>query len=56
MSITSKIDRERRVILSVGEGILTHADWIEYTEWIWSDPEMSLYDKLVDLRSVEQFA
>jgi len=54
MGITSRIDRGRRVILSAGKGILTRSDWIKYTEWVWSDPEVSLYDKLVDLRGVER--
>jgi hypothetical protein len=56
MPIDYLIDHDRRFVQARGRGILTDADVFGYQHEVWSRPEVSGYDELVDLSEVEQIA
>ncbi len=56
MPIKYRIDRERRLVLAKGHGVLTLKDILGYQEDVWSHPELSGYNELVDMSGVEHIA
>jgi hypothetical protein len=56
MPIDYLIDHDRRFVQARGRGILTDADVFGYQHEVWSRPEVSGYDELVDMSEVEQIA
>jgi len=52
MSIAYRVDHEARVVVAVGQGILTEADFIEYQREVWSRPDVAVYSELGDLSRV----
>jgi hypothetical protein len=54
MTITSRVDKARRLILSEASGTLTNEDVLKYTEWVRSDPTLAEFDMLMDLSGAER--
>jgi len=54
MPITYRVDHDARVVVAVGQGILTEADLIEYQREVWSRPDIAGYSELGDLRRVTE--
>jgi len=52
MTIESRVDKARRIIISEATGALTDEDVLRYTEWVRSDPALREFDMLMDLRAV----
>jgi hypothetical protein len=51
--ITYRIDRDRRLVVARGTGTLTDADVFGYQREVWSCPDVTGYDELVDMTAVE---
>ena len=56
MPIEYRIDHERRLVIATGHGVLTLEDILGYQEDVWSRPELSGYNELIDMSRVEQIA
>lgn len=56
MPIEYRIDRERRLVLAEGKGVLTHKDIMGYQREVWTRPEVQGFDELVDMSGVEEIA
>jgi len=54
MPIEYTIDHARRLVRATGRGIMTGDDVMEYQRDVWSSPEVSGYDELMDMREVER--
>ena len=52
MPITYQIDRERRLVIATGRGVITDAEVFGYQQEVWSQPENSAYDELIDMTGV----
>ena len=52
MPITYQIDRERRLVITTGRGVITDADVFGYQQEVWSRPENSAYNELIDMTGV----
>jgi hypothetical protein len=52
MSIAYRVDHDARVVVAVGQGILTEAEFIEYQREVWSRPDVAGYSELGDLSRV----
>jgi hypothetical protein len=53
MPILFKVDHERRVVFAEGSGRLTDQDVFGYQREVWSRPDVSGYDELMDMSGVE---
>ena len=56
MPIDHHIDHDRRLVRARCLGILTDEDIFGYQREVWSRPDVSGYDELVDLSEVEEIA
>ncbi len=56
MPLDWRIDDSRRLIVAVGHGTLTDTDVFGYQHSVWSRPEVSGYDELVDMSRVLRIA
>lgn len=54
MPIDYTIDHARRLVIATGRGMLTSDDIFDYQEEVWSRPEVSGYDELMDMTDVER--
>ena len=54
MPIEVTIDHARRLVTATGRGILTGEDVFGYQRDVWSRPDVSGYNELMDMREVEQ--
>lgn len=54
MPIEVTIDHARRLVTGTGRGILTGEDVFGYQRDVWSRPDVSGYNELMDMREVEQ--
>ena len=54
MPIEVTIDHARRLVTATGRGILTGEDVFGYQRDVWSRPDVSGYNELLDMREVEQ--
>ena len=52
MPIEHLIDRERRIVIATGHGVLTDADVFQYQQGVWSDPGVAGFDEIVDMSDV----
>ena len=52
MSIAYRVDHDARVVVAVGQGILTEAELFEYQREVWSRPDVAGYSELGDLSRV----
>jgi hypothetical protein len=52
MPITYRIDRERRLVIATGGGVITDAEVFGYQQEVWSRPENSAYNELIDMTGV----
>ena len=53
MPIEYRIDRERRLVIAKGHGVLTPEDILGYQRDVWSRPELAGYHELMDMSRVE---
>jgi hypothetical protein len=56
VSIEYHIDHERRIVLAWVRGTLTDDDVFGYQSDLWSRPEVSGYNELIDMTDVEHIA
>lgn len=54
MPIEYTIDHGRRLVMATGRGTLTSDDIFNYQQQVWSLPEVSGYDELMDMTNVER--
>src|SRR5262245_8116208 len=50
------IDHDQRLVVARGRGIFTAADMFGYQREVWSRPDVTGYDELVDMTDVERIA
>jgi len=53
MPLDYHIDHARRLVVATGRGIVTEQDVFAYQREVWSRPDVTGYDELVDMRGVE---
>jgi hypothetical protein len=56
MPIEYEIDFDRRLVLARGIGTFTDRDVFDYQREVWSRPEVSGFDELVDMTEVQHIA
>jgi hypothetical protein len=56
LPIEFSIDHERRLVLAKGRGTFTDEDVFSYQREVWSRPEVSGYNELIDMSEVKQIA
>jgi hypothetical protein len=56
MPIEFSIDHERRLVRAKGHGIFTDEDVFSYQRDVWSRPELTGYNELMDMSEVRQIA
>jgi hypothetical protein len=56
MPIDCTIDHARLLVVARGRGVVTDADVFAYQHDVWSRPEVTDYDELVDLTGAEAVA
>ena len=56
MPIEYKIDHERRLVLTKGLGVFTDSDVFGYQREVWSRPDVTGYNELVDMTEVKEIA
>jgi hypothetical protein len=54
MPIDFRIDRRRRLVLVTPRGLLTHGEMVAYQEEVWTRPDLSGYDELIDMTEVDR--
>lgn len=54
MPIEYTIDHTRRLVMATGRGTLTGEDIFGYQKDVWSRPEVSGYNELMDMTDVEK--
>lgn len=54
MPIEYTIDHARRLVLATGRGTLSGDDIFGYQKDVWSRPEVSGYDELMDMTDIEK--
>jgi hypothetical protein len=54
MPIAYRVDHEHRVVLAVGTGVITDADVFGYQREVWSRPDVSGFDELIDMSLVTE--
>jgi hypothetical protein len=54
MPLVYRIDHDARVVLAVGNGVITDADVFGYQKEVWSRPDVAGYDELVDMSLVTE--
>lgn len=53
MPIDYYIDHARLLVVARGKGVVTDSDVFAYQHAVWSQPEVTGYDELVDMTAVE---
>src|SRR5262245_51431590 len=56
MPIDYYIDHARRLVVARGSGIFTDPEVFAYQREVWSRPDVSGYDELIDMSAVEKIA
>jgi hypothetical protein len=56
MPIAYRVDHEVGLVVAAGQGILTDADVFGYQRDVWSRPDVTGYNELIDMTQVTQFA
>src|SRR5262249_19106937 len=56
MPLEHRIDHHRRIVFTRASGTLTDHELFAYQREVWSRPEVSGYDELVDMTDVEHVA
>jgi hypothetical protein len=54
MGIEYQIDKERRMVLAQGRGVVAPADVFAYQREVWSRPEVAGFNELFDMSEVER--
>jgi hypothetical protein len=54
MPIDYRIDRRRMLVLVTPRGLLTHGEMVAYQGEVWTRPELSGFDELIDMSNVDR--
>jgi hypothetical protein len=49
MPIVYRVDHEHRIVIARGHGVFTDTDVFDYQRTVWSSPDVSGYDELIDM-------
>jgi hypothetical protein len=55
MPIDYRVEKDRRLVVAEGRGLVTADELIQYQQDAWSRPDVAGYDELVDMTGVEGF-
>ncbi|HMF95776.1 MAG TPA: hypothetical protein VKE96_15855 [Vicinamibacterales bacterium] len=56
MPIAYRLDRDARVVVAVGHGVLTDHDVFDYQHGVWSRADVVGFDELIDMTRVNEVA
>jgi hypothetical protein len=54
MSITYRIDHQRRLVIAHGKDLFTQDDIFAYQREVWTRPDVQGYDEIVDMTGVDE--